>query len=165
MGRASDTERGSLLRQPIRRGCGSGRQPLARCRLAAHGAYHLRHGRPGPSPFQASRASRHLGALSLAQTPTDFRFWISPWSCSLSDGAAGLIGALRDGRCSSWNTAAALPDPRAGIPKPADCHLSGCGLVSGPLYDLARLGNVLARSRHGVASRQERRETQEREQE
>jgi hypothetical protein len=101
MGRASDTERGSLLRQPIRRGCGSGRQPLARCRLAAHGA----HGRPGPSPFQASR---HLGASSPAQTLTDFRFWISPWSCSLSDGAAGLISALRDGRCSSWNTAAAL---------------------------------------------------------
>jgi hypothetical protein len=40
-------------------------------------------GQPGPIPFQASLASRHLDALSLAQMLTDFRFWISPWSCSL----------------------------------------------------------------------------------
>ena len=40
---------------------------------------------------------------------------------------------------------------------------SGRGLIRGPLYNLARLGNVLARSRHGMASRQERRDTQERE--
>jgi hypothetical protein len=45
--------------------------------------------------------------------PTDFRFWISPWSCSLSDGAAGLIGALYGRRCSNWNAApCGLPQRR-----------------------------------------------------
>jgi|HubBroStandDraft_6_1064221.scaffolds.fasta_scaffold661097_1 hypothetical protein len=33
------------------------------------------------------------------------------------------LGALCGRRCSDWNSAAALlPDPRTGIPKPADCH-------------------------------------------
>jgi hypothetical protein len=127
-----DVERRLLLCLPSRPGSGPCCRLFSRCELAACGVYRLPRGQPGPIPFRACRASRHLGALSLAQMLTDCRLWISPWSCSISDGAAGLICALYGCRCSNWNTARLCRiDPRSGgRPQPALTELACVAMVS-----------------------------------
>jgi hypothetical protein len=67
-------ERRLLLYLPSRPGSGPCCRLFSRCRLAAR----LWRGQPGPIPFRACLASRHLGGLLLAQMLTDFRFWIAP---------------------------------------------------------------------------------------
>ena len=71
---------------------------------------------------------------------------------------AHLKPALRARCCATRGRVLGLRYPVSDV---GEAGLSRCGFVRAPRYGLARLGDVLARSRRGMASAQKRRDAQE----